>query len=383
MLVADRDETRVLRTLADAEALVPEWEALLARSSCDVPFLSPQWLLPWWSVFGHLDGREPAILRFDEGGRLVGLALLCFRWHRYRPGIPFRRVEVWGAGEAEADGICSDYLNVIAETGKETEVAARFAEALRRWPGRWHELVVPLVDAAHPMPIALVEAFRSRGFGATLDKTTTAGYVPFPATWEAYLAKLDKKDRYLVKRSEKDFDEWAAGTGRLRIASTVSEIEEGSAILRRLHGERWEGGGTFRSPRFLAFHDEAMRSLLAAGGLRLAWLEAHGEPVAAMYSASRGGKVAFYQCGRKLDVPKNLRPGGVLLYREMRRALEDGEREFDFLGGEATYKRQLALAERSLATLRVVRPGWREQARLWVEWGKKWWRGKPKAQEPT
>ncbi|MFP5286308.1 MAG: AMP-binding protein, partial [Thermoanaerobaculia bacterium] len=41
-----------VRRLAEAEALRPAWEDLLSRSSCDVPFLSPQWLLPWWKTFG-------------------------------------------------------------------------------------------------------------------------------------------------------------------------------------------------------------------------------------------------------------------------------------------------------------------------------------------
>ena len=177
-----------------------------------------------------------------------------------------------------------------------------------------------------------------------------------------------------MKRSEKDFDEWAAGGAVLHASPPMpDQIDEGAAVLRRLHGERWEGtgGGTFRSPRFLAFHADAMRG--DAGGGRVAAGLAGGARRAGGRDVQRGTRRqrrAFYQCGRKLDVPKNLRPGGVLLYREMRRALEEGEREFDFLGGEATYKRQLALSERPLATLRIVRPGWREQARRLAEWGK-------------
>src|SRR5436853_5165832 len=72
--------------------LVPAWRELLADSACDEVTLSPEWLLPWWEVFGGRDGRRPRFLRFDEGGRLVGLAPLLSRRHWYRPGLPFRRL---------------------------------------------------------------------------------------------------------------------------------------------------------------------------------------------------------------------------------------------------------------------------------------------------
>ena len=132
----ERLSVRVLGSLAEAEALVPEWEALLARSSCEVPFLSPQWLLPWWRVFGGLGGPQAgsSCASIREGG-WRGWRCLSFRWHRYRPGIPFRRVELWGSGEDEADGICSDYLNVIAEAGREPAVARLFAATLKKLAG--------------------------------------------------------------------------------------------------------------------------------------------------------------------------------------------------------------------------------------------------------
>src|SRR5262245_42779657 len=89
--------------------LAPEWSDLLARSDTDEATLSPLWLEPWWRLFG--DGnRGLRAFAFRDRGRLVGLAPLCSRVHWYRPGIPFRRLELVGSGEDEADEICSDYL---------------------------------------------------------------------------------------------------------------------------------------------------------------------------------------------------------------------------------------------------------------------------------
>ncbi|MGL4551120.1 MAG: GNAT family N-acetyltransferase [Gemmataceae bacterium] len=361
---------RLVTDPREIDDLCPEWSELLARSGCDVPFLSPEWLRPWWRQFGPRDGRRAALFTLREGGRLVALAPLLTRTHWYRPGLPFRRLELWGSGECEADAICSDYLNLIAEAGRESHAAGAFAAELAGRP--WDEFVVPLMDGTGPMPNLLAQAFRARGFAADVTATTEAPYIALPATWDGYLAGLDRDSRYLIRRSLKDFEAWAGGAWKWHEAGTEPEVEEGARILRRLHGERWEGagGGTFRSPRFLAFHAEAMRNLLDAGALHLVWVTVRGEPVAAMYDLRWQGKVYFYQCGRKLDVPKGVRPGGVIVALAIKKAIEEGCREFDFLGGAAVYKRQLARASRPLVELRVVRPGWRERVRGALEWGK-------------
>src|SRR6476661_8356344 len=99
------------------EAAVPAWRELLADSTSNQPTLSPEWLLTWWDVYGPSDGRRLRLLRFDDGGRLVGLAPLLLRRHWHRPGLPFRRLEPLGSGERDADAVCSDYLDVIARRG--------------------------------------------------------------------------------------------------------------------------------------------------------------------------------------------------------------------------------------------------------------------------
>jgi CelD/BcsL family acetyltransferase involved in cellulose biosynthesis len=64
----------------------------------------------------------------------------------------------------------------------------------------------------------------------------------------------------------------------------------------------------------------------------------------------------------------------VIVYQAIRRAIEAGRREFDFLGGNDLYKKQLALASRPLVELRLARPVVAERARLLVERSKVWLR---------
>jgi len=111
----------------------------------------------------------------------------------------------------------------------------------------------------------------------------------------------------------------------------------------------------FASQLFSRFHDVILPGLLARGALELSWLRVRGEPVAVAYSIVWNDRVLFYQGGRTLEVPKQVRPGIVLHARAIRAAIEAGRREYDFLPGDGQYKRQLANASRSMVELRVGR----------------------------
>jgi CelD/BcsL family acetyltransferase involved in cellulose biosynthesis len=357
----------VLSELSRVEALACSWSELLERSATNEPMLTPAWLLTWWQVFGQGSGREVQVALFHDGDELVGLAPLCKRRYWYRPGIPFRRLEPLGADVDEGDGVCSDYLGVIAVRGAEARVARALARALvARVFGSWDELLLPMMDGNGALPGLLARAFNQAGLVTACTPTTVAPYLPLPATWEAYLQLLSKKKRYGIVRAQRDFDDWAGGTSELRCVTTPAELEDGKRILATLHNERWDAAGrqgVFTAPRFAAFHDAVLPRLLDQGALELMWLNVRGEPVAAIYNLVWNGKVYFYQCGRKLDVPRGQRLGIVMLAYAIRRAIEAGRREFDALAGESLYKSQLMLAARPLVQVRAARPSLLEQTR--------------------
>jgi CelD/BcsL family acetyltransferase involved in cellulose biosynthesis len=356
------------------DRLRPAWEDLLRRSETDEPMLSPLWLLAWWHTYGRGTGRKLRVGLFYQGGRLVGLAPLVQRRYWYLPGIPFRRLEPLGTGEDGGDGVCSEYLNIIAERGAEGYVAGELARALAAGEfGSWDELVLPMMNGDGPLPTLLHEAFRSRGLAADCRQTSQAPYIPLPASWDAYLRLLPGSSRRYLQRSLRDFESWAGPGLEVRRATSALDLEEGRGVLMGLHGERWAAagrpGGAFGVPHFRAFHDAVLPQLLAVGALELLWLIVHGRPVAALYNLVWGGKVYFYQSGRATDVPKHIRPGIALHAYAIRAAIEAGRREYDFLGDPVRYKLQLALASRPLVRFRAARRTLREQARLLADCG--------------
>ena len=340
-----------LHDVAELERLRGEWEQLLGRSSGLHPSLTPTWVLTWWRVFGPEDGRRLRTLVVREGRELLGLLPLLERRHVYHRLVPMRRLELLASGERREDEILSEYLGPLAAIGREGEVARAIVDHLAAERATWEEMVFSALEGESPAVQALAPAFRARGFACESKVTGQCPFIALPRRWEDYLAALSSDDRYMAKRSLRDFEKWAGATGKVEVARSREDLQKGRTILHQLHETRWQSGGqdgVFASPVFRRFHDMVMPALLDRGELDLRWLMAKGEPVAVSYSVIDDGRVYFYQGGRATTVPKGVRPGIVLHLYAIKAAIEAGRKEYDFLAGDQRYKMQLSTATRPL-----------------------------------
>jgi CelD/BcsL family acetyltransferase involved in cellulose biosynthesis len=365
----------VLHEMAELERMRGEWERLLGHSAGLHLSLTPTWLLTWWRVFGGPEGgRRLRTLVVHRGRELVGLLPLLSRRHWYHRLVPLRRLELLASGEDREHEICSEYLGPIVASGLEDEVVAAIVDHLAANRGTWEEIAFSALDGLSPAVQRLEPAFHGRGFSCESKVASRCPYIALPKRWEDYLLALSSDDRYMVKRSLRDFERWAGKDSLIEVARGHEDLQRGSAILRQLHEHRWQAGGkegVFGSPVFRRFHGMLMPVLLDQGELDLRWLSVHGEPVAVSYGIVNENRLYFYQGGRATTVPKGVRPGIVLHLHAIRAAIEAGRLEYDFLGGDARYKTQLATHTRPLAELRVTRPSLPEAARAAVAAGRR------------
>jgi hypothetical protein len=328
--------------------------------------LDPHWVLPWWRHYGR--ERTLAAGAFFDGPRMVGIAPLCSRRFRYPGGLTFKRLEFLGTGFDEPDSVCSDFLAIIVRPGYENTVAEAFVDFLYGDAfGTWDECVLEMIDAAHPTLASLRMAMSRSGHAFRETVVNRAPFIQLPGDWETFLAGLGKKRRQSIKYALRDFEQWARPEGyALQRATDAASLDLGFRVLRDLHEERWNAAsapGVFASLRFSAFHREVAERLLQEGKLELTWLVVGGEPVAATYCLLGENRVYFYQSGRRMNVPAKIRLGIVILALLTQKFMQEGFSEFDFLAGDAQYKKLFATGARDLVCLRMSRPSLRENAR--------------------
>src|SRR5690348_7529075 len=114
------------------DLLQEEWNQLLGQSLSDNVFLRWEWIHTWWKVFQNTN-RKLFVVTARRDGQLVGAA-------------PFY-IEERGLMRTRYLKLCSDelapdYLDMIAEKGKEAEVTQALGAYLVNRANQWDVIVL-------------------------------------------------------------------------------------------------------------------------------------------------------------------------------------------------------------------------------------------------
>jgi CelD/BcsL family acetyltransferase involved in cellulose biosynthesis len=316
---------RVLVTLDEFATLREEWQELLRSSQTDNPFLTWEWLHAWWTHFGTSDRLRLIVVR--SGGRLIAIAPLHLV---ASPLYWFSRLEFLGTGEAG-----SDYLDFIVRHGAEAEALACIADFLIS-----HRLTLRLAHlppASHAAQLA--RHLTDAGWTASSAEDGVCPIVKLDGhTFESFLGSLGASHRANVRRRlrgiAREFDV------RFETVTGDTERREMLDALASFHARRYHGRGgstAFSTPTVRAFHEQATRSALDCGWLRMYALRLDGHLAAVMYGFHYGGRFYFYQHGHD-DRYASHSVGLILMARTVGAAIEEGALEFDMLWGTESYK---------------------------------------------
>ncbi len=291
---------------------------------------------------------------------LVGVA----PWYLDCSAMRGRVLRPLGSGE-----VCSDYLSVLCQPGREGAVMEALADflvqnALDDAPDalHWDLLELDDVDAEDRGVAELVRCLGGSACAVHRRAGASCWRLELPANWESYVASLGKHQRRTVRRLERE----ALRTDRvkLHVVTRLDELPRAMDILIDLHQRRRRAlgePGCFASNRFLGFFRDVVPELLRRGLVQLYWLELDGKPAAAEYHLAGGGVLYVYQAGVDPDLLVE-QPGNLINLMILRRAIERGYRAYDFLRGEETYKVRFGAKARPCVAFRVAAP--RAAARL-------------------
>jgi CelD/BcsL family acetyltransferase involved in cellulose biosynthesis len=315
--------------LYESEALFDdlreEWNELLIGNRGNQIFLTWDWQSIWWESY-HPGRIWALVARDDQTGQLLGIA----PWFIDDMISGKRVVRTIGCVDV------TDYLDVIARTGREQAVYAAFADFLAEHTDQYDEIRLCNVPE-QSMALALFpDILRERGFAVDVQLQEVCPVVELPAEWTDYIASLDKKNRHELRRKLRR----AAGAAvDWYIVGPDHELNAELGCFMTLMARSSDEKALFLKERQNAdFFRNVVFRMAEQGWLQLAFLTVNGEEAAAYLNFDYDDRVLVYNSGNDPAQFRHLSPGITLLARLIEHAIEQGRKEFDFLRGDESYK---------------------------------------------
>ncbi len=305
------------------------WDEILSQSATDVPFLRRGYLANWCSNWGGGEWPPDAEIRIFSGwenGRLAGLAPM-FVADPVKEGQILRFM---GAEEI------SDYLDFIARP-------VDIVPFLRAWltsldcetKGMIQTISLVNIPENSPTLPALETIAAEIDWSIHIEKAYHTPGIPLAASWDGYLAGIDKKQRHEIRRKLRRAEENAKSV-IWRCADDAQMLDDeidSFYTLMETEAEKKK----FLTPNM---RDQMRRILNWAfdeGFLQLSFLEINGGKAAAYCCFDYNQRIYVYNSGFSMDY-SDYSPGWVLLSYLIQHAIQGRKSYFDFMRGDETYK---------------------------------------------
>lgn len=307
---------------AGLQSLAKDWRNLWQRVPGASPFQSPDWLLPWWQVFGT---PHPVVAVLHAGGRLRGI-------------LPLYILEENGSRKLLPMGVgLSDYCDALLESAMPADAAGCMLNAALRRGGQLGAGVCDLMDV--PPDAVLRQGVPGLAWYDTVPCPVLVAPPDATAAEAAVPPGQRRKLRMNRHRAQR------AGGWRVQFAGPTELLP----ALLELHARRWNA----IDPAAIDFHHLAAPRLLSAGLLRLASLHVGGRFAACCYAlADHRERLMFYMIGFDSALAA-VSPGTLLIAAMIDAAITEGRREIHFLRGNEPYKYAWGAQDRPNAACRL------------------------------
>ncbi len=317
------------------DAIAPaEWNRLAQQAPTGALFLTHEWQLTNWNAFqrGALQ-----IVSLHRDADLIGIA-------------PLTMLDA-GAVEFSCYKEVADYLDFIFANGAERECTTALFDQLATSAPDWHTMTLYNVPEDSRALVALNAESQSRGWHISQEIEDVCPIIPLPATFDAYLAKLDSRERRELQRKLRRADEDARITHTTSRDALSTDVAD---FIRLMKASTYDKSGFMTAEMERYFYTLA-QVMFDAGWLDLSFLEVEGEHAASYMNFVFNQQTLVYNSG--LDPAKfaYLSPGQVLIAKLIQRAIEQKHTAFDFLQGNEEYKYKLGGVDKKVLKVVVTR----------------------------
>lgn len=339
---------RLITSAHDLLSLESQWNQLLRSSLNNSVFLTFEYVTTWWDVYGS--NRKLRLLTAWSDDTLIGAAPLAIgpgpqpvrSWLRHLAFLGFHGDEL------------SEFLDFLILPRFREELTARFLDFLLDEMGdEWDTFFLSMVPSDSPSLASLLPSAGSRGLSSQPREEVPCPYLPLPGTWEELLQSKSKNFR---KSFQNVWNRLQKHQVEILHAGTDISIDEAFSVLLQLNRARWGADRqSFTSEMTTRFHRNLAHRFHQHGWLSFFLMKIDGVFAAARFDYVYGGKLWNIQGGWNPDLAA-LSPGRMIIAYQIQWCIQQGLKEYDFLGGEAGYKRSWATQERQLQNLEFPHP---------------------------
>jgi len=296
-------------------------------------FVLPSWLKVWWREFKP--GTELYLGVIREQSDIIGIAPLQVKGEK--------------ASFVGSPDVC-DYLDFVVVPGRESDFFNVLLDDLRQ-QGINHLDLRPLRPDS-TVVTHLAGVAKNRGFGVLCHEEEVTVEMDLPATWEEYLAGLDKKQRHEVKRKLRRL--WEAGNVDYRCLlvspQEVADLTDTFLKLFSLSRGRKADYMTAQREAFFRSLAEAMAEIKL---LRFGILQVDALPAAMIMGFDYNESMYLYNSA--YDPQYNSLSVGLLSkVLCLKESIGRGMKKWDFLKGAERYKYQLGGSEIPLYNYQIT-----------------------------
>lgn len=324
----------------DLESISQEsksWTALLQGMPNQNIFLTYEWVKCWYTIYK--DKYRAKILLVYENSELKAILPLCLN----------RKGGVKYLSFCSGNELFPDHLDLICHQDSRKYIEG-IIQYLSKDYSDWHMIVLPFLTIPGRLHNYISE--NELPFKKIIRMEENAPFISLENGFEEYLKTFKKKKRYNLNREERNLDSQGA---KLFKSENDNEIHNDIAVLFELHHKRSQAKeiqSTFTGQSIKNFHNLFAKSTFKKGWIGLYILCIDSKPISALYGFYYNKKFYFYQSGMDPEWEK-YSAGKIIVYKVLKKLEKDGCIEFDFLGGEDTYKQFWTKKYRSMESAKI------------------------------
>lgn len=335
-------KTIIYNDMDGFNVLADEWDDLLSRAVNAPFFMRYIYQRTWWQ---HLGNDDLVLIAFrNDVDQLVGLAPLYGKTN--------------AAGQRELTFVgcvdVSDYLDLIIDRDYVVGVHRALLDCLSGTDMAWNKVYLCSLAHNSVTPTQLAEAAtRAFGWSAEVTQQDVCPVILLAASWDEYLARINKKQRHEIRRKIRKIE--AEADVNWFVIDSADGLAGAMDNFIDLHQKSTRDKQDFWNQDMIAFFKAVTLELAKCGWVKLYFIEVNGVKAASLLCFDYNNEILVYNSGYDPEQFAHLSPGNVLVSYTIQDAIRLGRSRYDFLRGDEVYKFRFGAEAEPVYDLHITR----------------------------